>query len=64
MQIAAHQHCEICGKVVAVDVRWCSPECEQKHEEAQQFKKKQMWKLVAILAGIIIVFQLLRLGIL
>lgn len=55
--LAAHQHCEICGKVVGVGERWCSSECETKHAEAQRYKKRQMWILLALIVGILIVFR-------
>lgn len=61
--VAKHAHCEICGDVVAVGERWCSETCEQKHEEIQAQKKKSMWKFVALLAGLLILLQLFRLGI-
>ena len=61
--VPAHQHCEICQKVVKVDERFCSSACEDKHEEAQAYKKKAMWRFVAILAGILLLFQLLRMGV-
>lgn len=59
--IPAHQHCEICGKVVGVDVRFCSTKCEEVHDEAQRYKKRQMWILLAILVGILLVFRVLPL---
>ncbi len=61
--VVPHQHCEICGKAVKPDVRFCSKPCEDQHEENQAYKKKQMWKLLAIIVGILLLLQLVRLGI-
>lgn len=55
--VPLHQHCEVCGKVVAVDTRFCSPECTERHEEAQRYKKRQMWILLGIVVVILVVFR-------
>lgn len=61
--VPKHAHCEICGTPVKVGERWCSTACEEKHEEIQAQKKKSMWKFVALLAGLLILLQLFRLGV-
>lgn len=62
-QVAQHAHCEICGRVVSVGKRVCSPECQTKLDEAVAFKKRQMWKFVGIIVAALVLFQLIRLGV-
>lgn len=59
LQVPAHRHCDICGKVVAVGDRWCSSECEEKHDEAQNFKKKQALKTVLLVVALFLLMQLI-----
>jgi len=58
VQIAEHAHCEICGRVVKVGTRWCGEECEAKHDEAQKYKKRQMWLFLALIVGTLILVRL------
>lgn len=46
--IVDHRHCEVCGNIVDVGERWCSPECIEKHDEAQKLKKRQAILIVAM----------------
>lgn len=62
MNIQDHAHCEICGKVVELETRWCSKPCETKHEEIQAEKKKSMYKFVLLISVIAIVFAALNKG--
>lgn len=62
MNVAAHGHCEICKAVVEPEVRWCSKACEETYEEFQAEKKKSMYKFVATIAVIALVFAALQNG--
>lgn len=53
-QIVNHAHCEVCGRVVEVGQRVCSPECQTKLDEAQRIKKRS-----AILIVLMVLFVLL-----
>jgi len=59
--IPAHSHCEICHKAIKQRDRFCgSAECEQKHQQNIAEKKKAMWKMIAIMMGLILVFTVLN----
>lgn len=60
--VPTHAHCEICGTPVAVGTRFCGDKCEEKHEEIQADKKKFIWKQVAFLAALILIFTAFNRG--
>jgi predicted nucleic acid-binding Zn ribbon protein len=60
--VPAHAHCEICSTVVKVGERFCSKQCVDKNDELVAQKKKAMWKFVAVIVGIMLVFTALRMG--
>ncbi len=53
-QIAEHGHCEICGRVVKFETRFCGTECEEKHKEAIGRKKRDAILLVVAFAVFLI----------
>ncbi len=57
-QITDHKHCEICGKVVDPADRWCSPECQEKHDDVQKQKKRSAILLVAIIVIAIVLTKI------
>lgn len=64
VQIAEHNHCEVCGRVVKGGQRWCGDECKEKHDAAMREKKKWMWIWVAAIAATLLLFNLIRAGVL
>lgn len=62
-EVTQHAHCEICGRVVKVGKRVCSPECQEKLDESVAQKKRDMWKFVAIIAAAMLIVTLFQMGI-
>ncbi|HUR62276.1 MAG TPA: DUF2116 family Zn-ribbon domain-containing protein [Candidatus Thermoplasmatota archaeon] len=52
--IAAHKHCEVCGKAMALDGRVCSPECQGKALEAFRTRKRSVYVFVAAIALVLL----------
>lgn len=63
-QIVEHAHCEICGRVVRVDERFCSDECKEQNLANLRQKRKQMWIFVAIIVGVVLFVNLSEWGVL
>lgn len=60
--VSDHKHCEVCGRTIAMDVRVCSPECQQQFDEALRMKKRSMWLFVLLIAGLLILVNIRGLG--
>jgi len=57
-----HGHCEVCQTPVKAGERFCGSEaCLEQHQKNQKEKKLQVYKLVAILAAVILLNYLFRL---
>jgi len=52
-KLLQHRHCKECGKAILLDKRYCSEECEKKHGDLIQKRKKQ---LLLLYFGSFIVF--------
>ena len=57
-----HKHCEVCGRTIGLDVRVCSPECQQQFDEALRMKKRSMWLFIALIAGMLILVNIRGFG--
>ncbi len=57
-----HKHCEICGKVVTTEDRFCSEACVREHEDIVRMKKRNMTLWVVVLAVMAALWQAQRLG--
>lgn len=54
-----HAHCEICQRVVAIGERFCDRrECLDQHDKNVKEKKRQVFLLIAILVGVIIITKM------
>ncbi len=53
-QIVDHRHCEVCGNIVDVGERWCSPECKEKYDDGQKLKKRQALLIVLMVLFVLI----------
>lgn len=63
VQVPTHGHCEICSRPIKAGERFCgSIECKEKHDQLVAEKKKSMWKMVAILAALMLFFTALNRG--
>jgi predicted nucleic acid-binding Zn ribbon protein len=61
--VPPHAHCEICGTPVEVGQRRCgSADCEAKFQEAVKAKKRGMWMFVGLIAILLFLTQLSKLG--
>lgn len=61
--VPPHAHCEICGTPVEVGQRRCgSADCEAKFHEAVKAKKRGMWMFVGLIAILLLLTQLSKLG--
>ncbi len=61
-QVVQHAHCEMCGRVVSVGDRVCGSECQKKLDEAVAYKKRQAIKFIVVIVALLILFQLIRMG--
>lgn len=52
--VAAHKHCEVCGKATALDGRVCSPECQAKAVEAWRARRRSMYVFIAAIALVLL----------
>lgn len=52
--VANHKHCSVCGKPIALDAQFCSPECEETITKQRKGQRRTSW----IFMGIIVVFLL------
>lgn len=55
LDVAEHKHCEVCGRVIPPDERYCSPKCEEKAAK----EKQSMERLRKIWIAMIIIFIVL-----
>ncbi len=53
-----HGHCEVCGRVVDTDERWCSDACKEKHQAIMRKKKRDAVIFVVVVAVLFIVVTL------
>lgn len=61
VQVPSHGHCEICARPIKQGERFCgSAECNERHQQNIAEKKKAMWKMIAIMLGLILVFTVLN----
>jgi len=55
-----HGHCEICAEPVARGQRFCgSKSCDDKHQQNVRDKKRQVYLLVGVIAGAVLLSKLL-----
>lgn len=57
MNVPAHQHCEICQKVVDVETRFCSESCQARYDEAQKMKKRSLLQIVLLVVAMSLLFR-------
>lgn len=57
-KIPQHSHCQICGKAIPVDERFCSDKCEEEYDEYVKKRKRWMYLMWGALAVLMIVFIL------
>ena len=41
-RVLPHKHCSECGTSIGVKDKYCSKECERKHDERVRVKKRQL----------------------
>ncbi len=57
-RVVDHAHCEICGRVVRIGDRVCSPECQEKLDEVQRMKKRSMFMMIGIIVAAVLLSKL------
>ncbi len=45
-----HKHCQVCGKPVPVDEKFCSEKCREEYEDLVSKRKKRQYIMFGLLA--------------
>jgi predicted nucleic acid-binding Zn ribbon protein len=61
VDVPDHRHCEICGRVVPPNERYCSPKCEEKaaKERKSMERFRKIWIAILVAFTIFMVIQIL-----
>ena len=56
-----HRHCEICGRVVPPNEKYCSPKCEEKavKERKSMERFRKIWIAILVAFTIFMIIQIL-----